>query len=197
MWALPNVTSLDAENLPGWLDDHSLWCLLLFPRAEKAILDGLRQNWERFSNALGSNVHVITLLESKNPATGAGLKFPSNYEAQVGRFCHDLQIRLDHLPAIFLLNATDGRGPPYWSLKRDSPQLGSAALETLVSDICASTFNLSLETDPLTWRTTAATRLLDTRSGREALHFAKANRGELLSIAQRLLGGLSRPAVPT
>lgn len=105
MWALPTLTQVGAESLPGSLEDQSLWCLLLFPRAEKWILEGLRQNWDRFSQALGPNVHVVTLLDSAGPNSGKGLKFPPSYEAQVGRFCHDLRVRLDHLPALFLLNA--------------------------------------------------------------------------------------------
>jgi hypothetical protein len=189
MWALPTLSSLDAESLPGRLDGYSLWCLLLFPRAERSILEGLRQNWDRFSQALGHNVHVITLLDSADPNSARGLKFPANYEAQVGRFCHDLHIRLDHLPAIFLLNASDGRGEPYWSLRRESPRLGSAALETLVSDICSATHNLPEGLDAVAWRNAAATKLLNARSAREALNFVRAHPRLLMSTIQRLLRG--------
>ncbi len=187
MWALPDLTNPDAENLPGWLDGNSLWCLLLFPRAEKSILEGLTENWDRFSMALGSKAHVITLLDGEGPNSGQGLRFPKNYDAQVGRFCNDLHIRLDHLPAVILLNASDGRGAPYWSLRRESIRLGSAALESLTSDICASTFNLPQGPDPAAWRTAAARRMFDSRSAQDALKFLNAHRTDLALLTQRLL----------
>ena len=187
MWALPTLSKLDTEKLPGWTDERSLWCLLLFPRAEKLILEGLKQNWDRFSYALGHNAHVITLLDSASPKSGNSLRFPPEYEAQVGKFCHDLRVRLDHLPALFLLNASDGRGEPYWSLKRESAHLGSAALETLVSDVCAATFDLPSYLEPPAWRNAAAKKLLDARSTRETVAFLKTHKGELIAITQRLL----------
>lgn len=187
MWALPRLSDLDTEHLPDRLDDRRIWCLLLFPRAEVWILEGLRRNWERFSNALGDNVHVITLLDSGAPKSGKDLRFPANYEAQVGRFCHDLHIRLDELPAVFLLNASDGRGAPYFSIRRDSAQQSAAVLETLVSDICSASYDVSDDLNASDWRTAVATKLLNKRSTREALGFLRAHRSELISMIQQLI----------
>jgi hypothetical protein len=172
MWALPTLSVLDVENLQHQLDDNALWCLLLFPKADKAILRGLQQNWDRFSMALGYSVHVITLLESNNPNSAEGLKFPKNYETSVGKFCSALRIRLDALPALFLINATDNRGSPYWPLGRN-PQVGAQALEQLVSDLCDATYDLSHDLDPVAWRNAAAAKFLDARSSQQIVQFIR------------------------
>jgi hypothetical protein len=189
MWALPTFTPDEAGKLSGYFDDRSLWCLLLFPRAEIRIRDALEQNWDRFSHALGPYAHVITLLSSNPPHSGENLSFPADYEARVGKFCSQLELPLHELPALFLLNAQDGRGPPYWSLRRENLQLSAEALEALIGDISAATHGLPREMTPLDWRTAAAKKLLDQRSTREVKRFLHSYSGNItncLSITLRL-----------
>jgi hypothetical protein len=172
MWALPTLSVLDTENLQSDFDERALWCLLLFPKSDKTILRGLKQNWDRFSAALGNYVHVITLLDSKAPNSGNDLKFPPQYEASVGAFCNKLEIRLDSLPALFLINASDNRGPPYWPLDK---KLQVAALEQLISDLCEATFNLSHNLEPTAWRNAAAEKFFNARSNQQIVQFLKDN----------------------
>lgn len=175
MWALPTLSLLNADNLIRQFDERNLWCLLLFPKADKKIADGLKANWDRFSSALGPNAHVITLLDSESPNSGKGLSFPSNYEASVGHLCRELKIRIDELPVLFLLNASDSRGPPYWSLRRADVAQGGKALETLVADICAATFDINHEMDATEWRSLAAKRLFAARSKVDTVRFVEKN----------------------
>ncbi len=52
-------------------------------------------------------------------------------------------------------------------LRRGSPQLGSAALETLVGDICEATHNLPRSLDPFAWRAAAASKPFNKRSAKK------------------------------
>lgn len=192
MWALPTLSVLDAPSLLNGFNRHELWCLLLFPKADRVITDSLRHNWETFSQALGSSAHVVTLLESEDPNSARGLRFPPDYEATVGKFCHDLRVRIDELPVLFLLNGSDNRGPPYWSLRRESLALGSRALVTLVSDICESTNRPTENVDAEVWRNDAAQTLLEMRSASELVRFLSGNMEKLQSLALWIVEALKK-----
>jgi hypothetical protein len=176
-WGLstvPTISLFDADDFLKRFDDRALCCLLLFPKSDQTMLRILKKNWNLFSAATGNNVHIITLLDSKSPTSADGLRFPPQYEISVGAFCNELEIRPDSLPALFLINATDDRGPPYWPLDKDN-KTGSAVLEQLVSDLCEATFNLLNDLEPNLWRNTAAKMFFNIRSNQEIVQFVKTN----------------------
>ncbi len=172
MFALPGLNNLIVEKLPNLLDEPSLWCLFLFSREDKNILDKLACKWDLFSEKLGNQVHIITLLEVKKERyLGYRLRFPEGYDKQVGRFCEKLKVRLDELPAIILLNAADDRGSNYWPLRGVFGHDVCSAFETLVSDICEVT-NAS-NVGQAAWHTQVATALFNKFSEKQLVRGAK------------------------
>ena len=158
MWALPSLSALHPDHIIGDLDSRSLWCLLLFPKADKSILRALDHNWDLFDKALGRNAHVITLLEREEAGPTPRLKFPQDYEKSVGEFCNRLEIRHDELPALILLNAVnESQQAPYWHFV-NSP-MGSEELKRIIADVCEATFGIDHSLDPTAWRKAATSKL--------------------------------------
>lgn len=153
MWSLPSLKPENVDQIDGFLETDSIWAVLLFPRADRNVLRALEENWSLFSEALGPQAHVITLLEQKETKTGIKLAFPKNYGNLVGNFCKTLGIPIDEMPALVLINSAGGpaNNPPYWSFAGD-PENGSKMLMSIVSDMQFATFNAPKDLHGRQWR---------------------------------------------
>lgn len=196
MWDLSGLPVADARSIEYQLGQGGLWSVLLFRYADEKIRAGLEQNWQLFHTSLGSNAHVITLLNVKQSGTKASLKFPEDYESAVGGFCNSLKVPIDKLPALVLLNGKQGEDgkPPYWSLRRATLKEGSDALVSLIADMQTATdHGPPPQDEPLRtqWLEKATERLLWSASGKQFISMAVANPEVLRSALKRLLSFLT------
>lgn len=194
MWALPDLESVKSSNIDNLVSSGGLWSMLLFDRADESILKGLEQNWWTFSEAIGPNAHIITLLEIKEDRDRVSLNFPSNYEKLVGVFCRELSIRIDSLPVLISLNVCspkDGK-PIYWSLARNSQREGSDALRQLVSDIQQATDNLRHQSldGQAEWLDLAAKNISRYQMGATFQKIVVANTDTIIAALKKLIGGI-------